>query len=144
GRDRLIPDFRIQVVRIAQEWLNEDGQWLLVSGMSRTVAADETVKTKAFDRLPITLNQKPDDFRRMLRVSSEALSLHDLSAYVNRLREDGYNPSRYATDLFGRTAFPFVCVIMTLIGTSMSLIETGSRGPSLVKGVGDSMLIGLL
>ena len=139
---RLNPDFSIQDVLIAQELLNEDGQWLLVSGMSRTVGADETVKTKAFDRLPITLNQKPEDFRRMLRVSSEALSLHDLSAYVNRLREDGYNPARYATDLFGRTAFPFVCVIMALIGTSMSLMETGVRGTGLVKGVGYSLLIG--
>jgi lipopolysaccharide export system permease protein len=139
---RLNPDFSIHDVLIAQELLNEDGQWLLVSGMSRTVGSDQTVKTKAFDRLPIALNQKPEDFRRMIRVSSEALSLRDLSAYVNRLREDGYNPARYATDLFGRTAFPFVCVIMALIGTSMSLMESGVRGTGLVKGVGYSLLIG--
>lgn len=141
---RLNPDFSIQEVLIAEEMRNEGGQWLLVSGMSRTLGADESVKTTPFDRLPVTLNQKPEDFRRILGVSSEGLSLHDLSAYVDRLREDGYNSARYATDLFGRIAFPFVCVIMALIGTSMSLMETGIRGKGLVKGVGYSLLIGFL
>jgi lipopolysaccharide export system permease protein len=141
---RLNPDFSIQEVLIAEEMRNEGGQWLLVSGMSRTLGADESVKSTPFDRLPVTLNQKPEDFRRMLGVSSEGLSLHDLSAYVDRLGKDGYNAARYATDLFGRIAFPFVCVIMALIGTSMSLMETGVRGKGLVKGVGYSLLIGFL
>jgi lipopolysaccharide export system permease protein len=141
---RLNPDFSIQEVLTAKELLNEDGQWLLVSGMSRTMGSDQAVQSHLFERLPVTLNQKPEDFRRILRVSSESLSLRDLSAYVQRLREDGYNPARYATDLFGRTAFPFVCVVMALIGSSMSLLESGSRSASLVKGVGYSLLIGFL
>jgi lipopolysaccharide export system permease protein len=141
---RLNPDFSIQEVLVAEEMRNEGGQWLLISGMSRTLGADESVETKPFDRLPVALNQKPEDFRRMLGVSSEGLSLHDLSAYVDRLREDGYNSARYATDLFGRISFPFVCVIMALIGTSMSLMETGIRGKGLVKGVGYSLLVGFL
>ena len=141
---RLNQDFSIQEVLIAKEILNEDGQWLLLSGMSRTLDADQSVKTTPFDRLPITLNQKPEDFRRMIGVSSEEMSLRDLSGYVERLHEDGYNPARYATDLFGRIAFPFVCVIMALIGISMSLMESGIRGKGLVKGVGYSLLIGFL
>ena len=141
---RLNQDFSTQDVLIAKEILNEDGQWLLLSGMSRTLDADQSVKTTPFDRLPITLNQKPEDFRRMIGVSSEEMSLRDLSGYVERLHEDGYNPARYATDLFGRIAFPFVCVIMALIGISMSLMESGIRGKGLVKGVGYSLLIGFL
>ena len=138
---RLNSDFSIHEVLLAKEILNEDGQWVLVSGMRRTLDTEQSVTT-TFDRLPVTLNQKPEDFRRMIRVSSEALSLRDLSAYVERLHQDGYNPSRYATDLFGRMAFPFVCVIMALIGSSLSLMHTGVRGSGLVKGVGYSLLIG--
>jgi lipopolysaccharide export system permease protein len=67
-----------------------------------------------------------------------------LASYVERLRQDGYNPARYATELYGRTAFPFVCLIMALIGISLSLMETGVRGAGLVKGVGYSLLIGFL
>lgn len=141
---RLNPDFSIHEVLIAKELVHEEGQWFLISGLSRTVGPDLTGKSQPFERLPITLNQKPEDFRRTINVSSEALSLRDLAAYVERLEEDGYNPARYATDLFGRTAFPFVCVIMALIGSSMSLMETGSRGTSVVKGVGYSLLIGFL
>ena len=141
---RLAADFRILEVIDARELVHEQGQWLLVSGVSRTFEADETVKSRPFGRLPLNLNQKPEDFRRMIRVSSEALSLRDLSAYVERLREDGYNTARYATDLFGRTAFPFVCVIMAIIGSSMSLMETRSRGIGLVRGVGYTLVIGFL
>jgi lipopolysaccharide export system permease protein len=141
---RLNPDFSIIEVLMAKEMINEDGQWLLISGMRRTMGVDQMVQSDPFDRLPVMLNQKPEDFRRTLRVSSESLSLRDLAAYVQRLREDGYNPARYATDLFGRIAFPFVCVIMALIGSSMSLLESGSRSATLVKGVGYSLLIGFL
>jgi lipopolysaccharide export system permease protein len=141
---RLGTDLSIREVLTAKELVHEEGQWLLVSGLRRMIADDQSVTSLDFERLPISLNQKPEDFRRMLKTSSEALSLRDLSAYVQRLREDGYNPARYATDLFGRTAFPFVCVIMALIGSSMSLMETGTRGSGLVKGVGYSLLIGFL
>jgi lipopolysaccharide export system permease protein len=141
---RLGPDFSIRELLHAKELRHEDGRWVLVSGLSRTVGTDQTVQSHPFDRLPITLNQKPEDFRRAIRVNPDALSLRDLAAYVERLRVDGYNPARYATDLFGRTAFPFVCLIMALLGISLSLMHTGSRGPGLVKGVGYSLLIGFL
>jgi len=117
---------------------------VLVSGASRTFHANQLVRSQSFDRLPIQLNQKPEDFRRTVRIDSDALSLRELAAYVERLRQDGYNPARYATDLFGRTAFPFVCLIMALIGITMSLTETGSRGTGLVKGVGYSLLVAFL
>jgi len=141
---RLNPDFSLREVLHAKELLHENGQWILVSGMSRMVDGDHPQPARAFDRLRIAVNQRPEDFRRTFTVNSEDLSLRDLSGYVERLRVDGYNPARYATDLFGRTAFPFVCLIMALIGTSMSLMETGSRGTSLVKGVGYSLLVGFL
>ena len=141
---RLNNDFTLKEVLHAKELLHTDGQWILVSGVSRTFDAQGPQAPHPFERLRIPLNQKPEDFTRTIRVNSEDLSLRHLSSYVERLREDGYNPARYATDLFGRTAFPFVCLIMALIGTSMSLMETGSRGTSLVKGVGYSLLIGFL
>jgi lipopolysaccharide export system permease protein len=141
---RLGPDFSVRELLFAKELVHEEGGWTLVSGVSRTFEADGAVKSNAFNRLPLLLNQKPEDFRRTIRVDSETLSLRDLAAYVGRLRQDGYNPARFATELFGRTAFPFVCLIMAMIGTSMSLMETGSRGTGLVKMVGYSLVIGLL
>src|SRR5438067_8514335 len=112
--------------------------------MNRTFQLDGAVIARRFDRLPIQLSQKPEDFHRTIRIDSDALSLRDLATYVERLRQDGYNPARYATDLFGRTGFPFVCLIMALIGITMSLAETGTRGTGLVKGGGYSLLVGFL
>ena len=141
---KLEPDFSIREIVFAKElWYENDG-WVLLAGVSRTFEAGQLARSKFFDRLPVQLSQKPDDFRRTVRIDSDALSLHELAAYVERLRQDGYNPARFATDLFGRTAFPFVCLIMALIGITMSLTETGSRGTGLVKGVGYSLLVGFL
>ena len=141
---RLGPDFSMRQILHAKELRHEDARWILLTGTSLTFESDRVVKTHPFDRIPISLNQKPDDFRRTIRVNSDELSLRDLAAYVERLRRDGYNPARYAADLFGRTAFPFVCLIMALIGISLSLMETGVRGAGLVKVVGYSLLIGFL
>src|SRR5712692_3155866 len=141
---RLEQDFTIRELVSARELLYENEGWILVSGISRTFQGDQGVRSQSFDRLPVQLNQKPEDFRHTVRIDSEALSLRELAAYVERLRQDGYNPARYATDLFGRTAFPFVCLIMALIGLTMSLMETGSRGTGLVRGVGYSLLVGFL
>ncbi len=141
---KLEQDFSIREIVFAKELLYENGGWVLISGVRRTFPANQVVHSQRFDRLPIQLNQKPEDFRRTVRIDSDGLSLRELAAYVERLRQDGYNPARYATDLFGRTAFPFVCLIMALIGITMSLTETGSRGTGLVKGVGYSLLVGFL
>jgi lipopolysaccharide export system permease protein len=141
---KLEQDFSIREILFAKELRYESGGWVLVSGVNLTFQDGQAVQSRPFDRLPIQLNQKPEDFRQTVRIDSDSLSLHALAAYVERLRLDGYNPARYATDLFGRTAFPFVCLIMALIGITMSLIETGSRGTGLVKGVGYSLLIAFL
>jgi len=141
---RLDADFSLREFLFAKELLHEGGRWVLVSGVSRTLADERAVQSLPFDRLPVMLHQKPEDFRRTIRVNSDSLSLRDLTAYVERLRQDGYNPARYATELFGRTAFPFVCLIMALIGLSLSLMDTGTRGTGLVKGIGYSLLIGFL
>jgi lipopolysaccharide export system permease protein len=137
-------DFGIRELVFAKELRYENEGWVLVSGVSRTFQSDHVVRSQPFDRLPVQLNQKPEDFRRTVRIDSDALSLRELAAYVERLRQDGYNPARYATDLFGRTAFPFVCLIMALIGITMSLTGAGTRGTGLVKGVGYSLLVGFL
>lgn len=141
---RLGSDFSIRELLHAKELVYQNGRWVLNKGTRLSFTADRTVQSQAFETLPINLNQKPDDFRLAVRVNSDALSLRELASYVERLRQDGYNPARYATDLFGRTAFPFVCLIMALIGISLSLMETGVRGAGLVKGVGYSLLIGFL
>lgn len=141
---RLAEDFSISELITARELLYENDGWVLVSGVRRTFQADQAVRARPFDRLGIQLHQKPEDFRRAVRIDSDALSLRELAAYVERLSQDGYNPARYATDLFGRTAFPFVCLIMALIGLTMSLMETGSRGTGMVRGVGYSLLVGFL
>ena len=141
---RLGQDFSVKEIVYAKELRYENDGWVLISGSSRTFLPGQVTKSSQFARLPIQLNQKPEDFRRTVHIDSEALSLRELAAYVEHLRQDGYNPARYATDLFGRTAFPFVCLIMAIIGITMSLAETGSRSTGLVRGVGYSLLVGFL
>ena len=65
---RLEQDFALREVISARELLYENAGWVLVSGISRTFQDDQGVRSQSFDRLPIQLNQKPEDFRRTIQI----------------------------------------------------------------------------
>src|SRR6185436_21193284 len=67
-----------------------------------------------------------------------------LHAYADRLRREGYNFSRFITDYHGLIAFPFVSIIMVIVGISLSLRQSGARGGSIAVGMGQALFIGFL
>jgi lipopolysaccharide export system permease protein len=79
-----------------------------------------------------------------LSAESEELTLQNLRARIDRLRQDGYNVSRLLTDYHGRIAFPFVSVVMATVGIALSLRRTGTRGGGMAIGIGQALVIGFL
>lgn len=118
--------------------------WVLLDGTHRKLLPDGVVQIEAFQRTPIPLSQTPDDFSTWLSTETEEMTLADLSTYIHRLRMDGYNVARFLTDYHGRIAFPFVSVVMALVGTALSLRESGVRGRGMAVGIGLALAIGFL
>ena len=58
------------------------------------------------------------------------------------LFQNGSQFTRLLTDYYGRLAFPFVTIIMVLVGIALSLRRSGTRGGSMAIGIGQAFIVG--
>jgi len=137
-------DFRLMRVTEAKEAHYTAHGWVLQGGNHRKLLPGGLVQVEAFEQAPIPLSQTPEDFSTWLSTETEEMTLADLRTYANRLRKDGYNVSRFLTDYHGRIAFPFVSLIMVMVGMALSLRQGGVRGRGMAVGIGLALAIGFL
>jgi lipopolysaccharide export system permease protein len=136
------PNFQLVEVTEAEEARFHDSTWTLHQGQHRHFASDGTVSTTLFDRQPITLTLIPDDFTTWLAGDSELMTFHDIRAYSRRRFQQGSQATRLTTDYHSRIAFPFVTLIMVLVGIALSLRRSGARGGSMAMGIGQALAVG--
>lgn len=141
---RLGPDFRVTEITEAAEVRYGQAGWVLHRGISRTLLPDGQLVMERFHTRPIQMSQIPEDFNALASVESEEMTLPALRAYIDRLRQDGYSFARMLTDYHGRIAFPFVCLVMTIVGIALSLRRTGVRGSGMAVGIGQALMLGFL
>jgi lipopolysaccharide export system permease protein len=126
----------------ANEARYSDSTWTLYQGQRRQFSSDGAVSTDVFDRQTIALTLIPDDFSTWLGGDSELMTFHDIRAYTRRRHQQGSQAARLTTDYYSRIAFPFVTVVMVLVGIAMSLRRSGTRGGSMAMGIGQALVIG--
>jgi lipopolysaccharide export system permease protein len=49
------------------------------------------------------------------------MNLLELRDYIRKVESEGYDATRYAVDYQAKLAFPFVCIIMALFATGLTL-----------------------
>jgi lipopolysaccharide export system permease protein len=118
--------------------------WVLSNGIHRTFLPDGGVTVEPFERAPMPLSQTPEELSSWLSTDTEEMTLMELRSYIERLRQDGYPVNRFLTDYHGRMAFPFVSVIMAVVGIAVSLRHSGTRGYGMAMGIGLALVIGFL
>jgi lipopolysaccharide export system permease protein len=62
----------------------------------------------------------PEDLLVVVK-KSEEMSFKELQEYIQKVEEEGYDATIYKVDLYGKTALPFVCVILALIGAGIGV-----------------------
>lgn len=139
---QLGPGFRLDAITQAREVHYTPEGWVLLHGMQRTLLPDGRQLTETFKTRPVAMSQTPEDFNAWAAVESEEMTLPALRAYADRLRRDGYNFTRVLTDYYGRIAYPFVCLIMAVVGIALSLMRSGVRGGGMAIGIGQALVIG--
>ena len=135
-------NFQLTEVTEADEARYRDSTWTLYQGRYRQFSPDGTVSTTAFDHQALMLTLIPDDFTTWLAGDSELMTFHDIRAYSRRRPQQGSQAARITTDYYGRIAFPFVTVVMVLVGIALSLRRSGARGGSMAMGIGQALAIG--
>ncbi len=138
------PDFKLNGITEAQEAHYRPQGWILIAGNHRQLQTDGRILMTDFETKPIELSQIPEDFDTWLSVGSEEMTLMDIRAYADRLRKGGFSAARFLTDYYGRVAFPFVSLVMVIVGIALGLRQSGVRGRGMARGIGQALAIGLL
>lgn len=101
----------------------EQGRWTLSDGQVRRFTADgETASSFQVMTLPYP-DPTPEDLRTR-KLKPEELGYRDLRAYIARMRASGVDPGDLDVQLALKIAFPFVVLVMTLLGAP---IAAGAR-----------------
>lgn len=134
--------FQLIGITEAEEARYSNSSWALYQGQHRLFSPDGAVSATPFDRQAIVLTLIPDDFTTWLAGDSEAMTFHDIRAYTRRRHQQDSQSARLKTDYYSRIAFPFVTVIMVLVGIALSLRRSGTRGGSMAMGIGQALAVG--
>ncbi len=137
--NRLNPDFTLKTRIDAEraEWKNN--QWIFFNLMITTFNRNHPPSLETFKEKAIPIPEKPDDFK-IIQKDAEKMGYFELRRYVKKIQAEGYNVSRYRVDLYGKIAFPLVCLILVLIGMSFSFRSERSGG--VMQSVGLGIFIG--
>ncbi len=117
--------------------------WTFHRVIIREFLPEGEVLTETYDEKDMSIPEKPEDFKKGMK-SPEEMSYRELKGYVEKLRSEGYDPTRYAVDLHAKLAFPFLTLIMVLIGSPLALMAGQGRGGGIAQGVGISLAIGFV
>jgi len=101
------------------------------------------VSMEIYDERNIPIPERPEDFKKGMKNPDE-MTYRELKEYVEKLRGEGYDFTRYVVDLHAKVAFPFLTLIMVLMGCPLALAASHGRGGGIAQGVGLSIVIGFV
>ncbi|MDA8403304.1 MAG: LPS export ABC transporter permease LptG [Desulfobacteraceae bacterium] len=93
----------------------------------RINTAPENNHVSFYDGKMGQLDLKPSDLLHVAK-ESEELPFFQLYRYIRKVETQGYDATKYRVDFYAKTAFPCICLIMTLFGAGLALRGTARDG----------------
>jgi len=87
------------------------------------------------------LSVNPEDLKKVAK-KAEEMNLFELLSYIKDIESEGYDASSYKVDLHAKLSFPFVCLIMCLVGTAITnrRIIKENLSANITYGIGIALL----
>lgn len=96
-----------------------DGRWVLENGQVRTFSGNTENALPFEARVLERAEPSPSDLRSR-RLEPEEMGYRELRTYIGRLSASGSDPGDFAVQLRLKIAFPFVTLIMTMLGAPLA------------------------
>jgi LPS export ABC transporter permease LptG len=128
--------------RVYAESSRWNGQsWEFDNGWMRSFSDDGGTTFTVFTE-PIALNygETPEDFATETRAPQQ-MTYAELRRYIDALRESGYSSDDLAVDLYTKTSWPAISVVMALIALPFAF-RMGKRGA--LYGIGLALVLGIV
>ncbi len=100
-----------------------DGRWIFHDVVSREFQPDGGAKVVTAKEMPIDIPETPESFK-VLAPDPNNFSYLDLKAYIETIREDGYDPTKYLVDLQAKLSTPLISLLSCLIAIPFALRTT--------------------
>ncbi len=123
----------------AREALWKGDRWELRDVLRTTFAGKDFPVIERLPTLDVDIAERPEDFQ-IVQKSADQMGFRELRNYIRKLRQEGYDATRYETDLHGKIAFVFVSLILALIGVAFPMRSERSGG--IAQGIGIGVIIG--
>ncbi|HOD34485.1 MAG TPA: LPS export ABC transporter permease LptG [Syntrophales bacterium] len=91
------------------------------------------------DSMVADIPEEPSDFQ-VVQKSADEMGYVELQRYIQKIREEGYDVTRYETDLHGKIAFTLVSIFVVMIGIAFSMRPERSGG--VAQGITAGLIIG--
>ena len=115
------------------------GTWTLYQGTERSLQANTGSIITFRERRDYMIPRSFEEFRRDTK-DPEDMNYRELGRYIEALTSSGYDVSKYIVDLRAKLSYPFVSLVMIIIGFPFALKSPRSGA---AVGVGLSVFIGL-
>jgi lipopolysaccharide export system permease protein len=144
GFTRYYFDSRFRLIRRidAEKAEYQNKRWVLHQCMNQRLnPADNTYAVTLHETLTEDLEMLPSDFRQIVRKSNE-MNFRQLLDYIHKVEAEGYAATVYRVDLDAKCAYPFVCIIMALVGVGLTARKRIDQGlpVSISYGIGIGFL----
>ena len=133
------PDYTLKMRIDAEsaEW--KEGKWIFYNLLLTRFDSNNSPVLEWSKEKIIDLPEKPSDFK-IIQKDAEKMGFFDLRKYIKKIQSEGYDATRYLVDLHGKLAFPFVTLILVIIGISFSMGQ--ERRGGVMQSLGIGIIIG--
>jgi len=138
---RFSPQFELVERVDARSAKCKEGKWVISDASVTDFAQKGLPVRKNYQEMVLPLPETPHDFQ-IAEKNPEEMNYRELKDYVQKIERDGYNPSKYRTAMHACISFPFISMIMAILGIPLALRK--ERGSGMALGVGYSILISFI
>ncbi len=112
----------------AEEGVYTGGGWDLFNVVEQEIVKDDrSYRVTYRKKSQLNLEFVPEDLK-MVAKKCEEMNYSELSAYIQGVEQEGYDATAYRVDLNAKIAFPLVCVIMAIVGSSLAFWRKKKEG----------------
>jgi lipopolysaccharide export system permease protein len=102
--------------------------WEIRNGITLTAEKDGGYALGRFQKMYLKIPEKPKTFAKEER-QPEEMGYWQLKRFAEKIRDEGYDASRYFVDLDIKLSFPFIVFIMVLLGAPIALLQKRGGTP---------------
>ncbi|GMT42526.1 MAG: hypothetical protein IEMM0002_0937 [bacterium] len=136
------PDMsHISTVVNARTAFKEDDIWIFENGTLRTFDGAGKFTEKPFKRKIVNYDVDIAAIKKSEK-KTQAMSFGEIRAYISRIRNAGYDDTRYRVDMYVKVTFPLIGFVMAFIAVPFGLKT--DRASGVLGGISIAVLLGFV